>query len=137
MKLKMTDVVQMVDVHLYGSEEEGRTGWVEMYANEKGREIINDLIFAHIEWKPMPSESNWPNAAEMKAFEIHLPSILECVPGHRLTTDHLVKAAGHWDGWVPKQWASMLAFDVRRKGGRVSFRGPGETMEILIPDNAN
>jgi hypothetical protein len=101
------DVPNMTDALSYGSEVPHRLGFVEMYANPKGREKVNDLFpETYIDWKPLPSgcPDQW---AGWKTFEINLPEVIKAIPTN-LPMD-LTKAEGSGPPQTPDASACRVA----------------------------
>jgi hypothetical protein len=129
--LRQRDVPDMLDALFYGSEVPHRLGFVEMYANSKGREKINDLFpEAHIDWKPLPSgcPDQW---AGWQTFEINLPEVIKAIPTN-LPMD-LTQAEGSESPRTPDAFACLLAIGVKRGGARAAVaHGVGETSSLTI-----
>jgi len=70
--LKGSDVANMVDAVFIGAQDD--PGWVEMYADAKGRECVNALFpKAHIAWADDCGEML---PREWRAFTINLPDVV-------------------------------------------------------------
>jgi hypothetical protein len=70
--LKGSDVANMVDAVFMGAQDD--PGWVEIYADAKGRECVNALFpKAHIAWADDCGEML---PREWRAFTINLPDVV-------------------------------------------------------------
>jgi hypothetical protein len=124
------------DAQFFGSEQQGRLGWVEMYANEKGRKIIGELFPpAYIEWALVPEVPDVPPSLlkEWRAFEIHVPTAMS-LGDHNLPIDITGGAAPK----TPEAYACLLAIGVKRGGGCAGlWRGGMPEFELFVPTNGN
>jgi hypothetical protein len=134
-KISNDELPSMVDAHFYGSEREDRLGWVEMYANEKGREKINALFpKGYIDWKPMPEGNSWTSKyPDWRAFEIHIPTMIS-LGGHNLPMDITNGVSPE----TPEAYAYLLCIGVRRSGARASLSNSWYgRVDIFHPNNEN
>ncbi len=127
--MKLGDLPNMVDAIFDGDHE--RPGWVHMFANAKGCDHV-DALFpqAHIEWRELPPglPADWfsmkVNLPEVvSATQTNLP--LEVIPAGRTIVDG-----------SPDQLALLLAFGVRRDGGRAAILRQNNgtvSVEIFTP----
>jgi hypothetical protein len=125
--LNGSDITNMVDAVFFGVQDD--PGWVEMYADAKGRECI-DAIFpkAHIAWKddcPMPRE--W------RAFSINVPDVIAATET-RLPLE--ITRGANLDEATPDALACLLAMGMQRQGGCcAAWRG--DHLEIYVPQAGN
>ncbi len=124
-KVNVSDFPNMVDAIFDGDHE--MPGWVIMAANGKGRDLINGLFpQGHIEWRFAP---DFP--AGWLGFKINLPDVASATET-KLPLD-VIPAGRTIDNCEPDQLALILAFGVRRAGGRAAIvRRDNEAMEIEI-----
>jgi len=112
--MKLGDLPNMVDAIFDGDHE--RPGWVHMFANAKGCAHVDGLFpEAHIEWRELGP--GFP--ADWHSMKVNLPEVvsttttnlpLEVIPAGRTIHDS-----------NPDQLALLLAFGVRRDGGRAAI----------------
>ena len=112
--MKLGDLPNMVDAIFDGDHK--RFGWVLMFANAKGRDHVDGLFpQAHIAWRELGP--GFP--ADWRGMKVNLPEVvsstitnlpLEVIPAGRTIDDS-----------NPDQLALLLAFGVRRDGGRAAI----------------
>ncbi len=111
--MKLADLPNMVDAIFDGDHK--RFGWVHMFANVKGCNRV-DALFpqACIEWRELPGlPDDWCS------MKVNLPEVV-------LTTTtnlplNVIPAERTIDDCTPDQLALLLAFGVRRDGGRAAI----------------
>jgi hypothetical protein len=127
-RLKMSDVANMVDAVFMGVQDD--QGWVDMYADAKGRECINALFpKAHIAWADDCAEilpRGW------RAFSINLPDVVAATET-RLPLE--ITRGANLDEAAPDALAFLLAMGVRRQGGRCAAWRGGR-LDIHVPQAA-
>jgi hypothetical protein len=112
--MKLADLPNMVDAVFDGDRK--RRGWVDMFANAKGCNHV-DALFpeAHIEWRELGP--GFP--ADWHSMRVNLPEAVST------TTTNLplkvIPAERTIDDCTPDQLALLLAFGVRRDGGRAAI----------------
>ena len=128
--MKLADLPNMVDAIFDGDHK--RFGWVHMFANVKGCNLV-DALFpqACIEWRELPLPGLPDDWCSMK---VNLPEVvlttttnlpLEVIPAERTIDD-----------CTPDQLALLLAFGVRRDGGRAAILRKSNgavSVEIFTP----
>lgn len=131
LKVKPSDIPNLTDaIFFYGNP--ARPGWVEMYANEKGRNCVNGLFpNATISWT---YEDRF--ATGWFGFEINLPNtVVACEETNRETKlpFDVMKSAGvaTINDCSQKQLAVLLAFGVNRDGGRSAI-SDGKRYEMFV-----
>jgi hypothetical protein len=125
--LKGSDVVNMVNAVFFGSDDQG---WVEMYADAKGRECVNALFpKAHIEWKDDCGEA-FPR--EWRAFSINLPDVIAATET-RLPLE--ITRGANLDEATPHALAFLLAMGAKRQGARCAVWHDGRH-DIYVPHAA-
>ena len=113
--MKLGDLPNLVDAIFDGDDK--MPGWVHMFANVKGCNHV-DALFpqACIEWRELPLPGLPDDWCSMK---VNLPEVvlttttnlpLEVIPAERTIDD-----------CTPDQLALLLAFGVRRDGGRAAI----------------
>jgi hypothetical protein len=112
--MKLVDLPNMVDAVFDGDPK--NFGWVHMFANARGCDHVNGLFpQAHIEWRELGP--GFP--ADWFSMKVNLPEVvwstktnlpLEVIPAGRSIDDS-----------TPDQLALLLAFGVRRDGGRAAI----------------
>ena len=108
--MKLADLPSLVDAIFDGDDK--MPGWVHMFANVKGCNHV-DALFpqACIEWRELPLPGLPDDWADMRVTS-----------GSRLATQQTcrlkVSAGRTIDDSTPDQLALLLAFGVRRDGGR-------------------
>ena len=113
--MKLADLSNMVDAIFDGDHK--RPGWVHMFANAKGCDHV-DALFpeACIEWRELPLPG-LPN--DWCSMKVNLPEVVSA------TTTNLplevIPAGRTIDDSTPDQLALLLAFGVRRDGGRAAI----------------
>ena len=113
--MKLGDLPNMVDAVFDGDRE--MPGWVLMFANAKGCGHVDGLFpQACIEWRELPLPG-LPD--DWRGMKVNLPEAvsttttnlpLEVIPAERTIGD-----------CTPDQFALLLAFGVRRDGGRAAI----------------
>jgi len=128
--MKLGDLPNMVDAIFDGDHK--RLGWVHMFANAKGCNHV-DALFpqACIEWRELPLPGL---PGDWRGMKVNLPEAIST------TTTNLpleVIAAGRTiDDTTPDQFALLLAFGVRRDGGRAAIlrqNNGAVSVEIFTP----
>ena len=123
-RIKSDDIFNMVDAVFFSRPE--RPGWVEMYSNETGRNLVNGLFpKANIRWT---DESAL--AAGWFGFEIDLLDVVANTPT-RLPFD-VMPFGMTIDECSPWQLAALLAFGVLRAGGRSALLGGSKQIEMFV-----
>ncbi len=113
--MKLGDLPNMVDA-IFDSDHK-RFGWVHMFANIKGCNHV-DALFpeAHIAWRELPLPG-LPD--DWRGMRVNLPEVVSS------TTTNLplevIPAGRTIDDSTPDQLALLLAFGVRRDGGRAAI----------------
>ena len=113
--MKLADLPNLVDAIFDGDHK--RFGWVHMFANAKGCNHV-DALFpqARIAWRELPLPG-LPD--DWRGMKVNLPEVvlttttnlpLEVIPAERTIDD-----------CTPDQLALLLAFGVRRDGGRAAI----------------
>jgi hypothetical protein len=127
--MKLGDLPNMVDAVFDGDHK--RPGWVHMFANTKGCDHV-DALFpqTHIEWRELGP--GFPDG--WRSMKVNLPEViwatktnlpLEVIPAGRTIDDS-----------TPDQLALLLAFGVRRDGGRAAIlrqNNGAVSVEIFTP----
>jgi urease gamma subunit len=127
--MKLGDLPNMVDAVFDGHHK--MPGWVHMFANAKGCDHVDGLFpEAHIEWRELPP--GLPN--DWRGMQVNLPEAVSA------TTTHLplevIPAGRTIDDCSPDQFALLLAFGVRRDGGRAAIlrqNNGAVSVELFIP----
>ena len=127
--IKWGDISNMVDAVFDGDHK--MPGWVLTFASAKGCGHVDDLFpEEHIEWHELPPglpddwrhmRVNLPEAVSVTKTNLHL---------------ELIQAGRTIDDCTPDQLALLLAFGVRRDGGRAAIirRSNGaESVEFFLP----
>jgi hypothetical protein len=112
---KWSDLPNMVDAIFDGDHD--RPGWLHMFANANGRNQV-DALFpqAHVEWHRLPFPG-FPD--DWRGMQLNLT---ECV--RTMTTNlplEVIPAGRTINSCTPDQLAMLLAFGVRRDGGRAAI----------------
>jgi hypothetical protein len=128
--MKLGDLPNMVDAVFDGDHKS--PGWVHMFANAKGCAHVDGLFpEAHIEWRELPLPG-LPD--DWRGIKVNLPEAvsttttnlpLEVIPAERTIND-----------CTPDQFALLLAFGVRRDGGRAAIlrqNNGAVSVEIFTP----
>ena len=127
-RAKNSDFVNMVNAVFAGVQDD--PGWVEMYADAKGRECVNALFpKAHLAWKDDCGDAL---PREWRAFSIHLPDVVAATET-RLPLE--ITRGANLDEATPDALAFLLAMGVERQGGRCAIRR-GKGYEIYVPHAA-
>ena len=128
--MKLADLPNMVDAVFDGDRE--RPGWVHMFANGKGCNHV-DALFpqACIEWRELPLPG-LPD--DWRGMQVNLAEAVST------TTTKLplevISAGRTIDDCSPDQLALLLAFGVRRDGGRAAILRQNDgavSVEIFTP----
>ena len=128
--MKLADLPNMVDAVFDGDHK--RPGWVHMFANAKGSNHV-DALFpqACIEWRELPLPG-LPD--DWRSMKVNLPEVVST------TTTNLplevIPAERTIDDCTPDQFALLLAFGVRRDGGRAAILRQSNgavSVEIFTP----
>jgi hypothetical protein len=127
--IKWSDVPNMVDA-LFDADHK-MPGWVLMFANTRGCGHVDDLFpEEHIAWHELPPAlpDDW------RGMRVNL---IEAVSATKTNLPLEVIQAGRTiDDCTPDQLALLLAFGVRRDGGRAAIirRNNGaESVEFFLP----
>jgi hypothetical protein len=127
--LKGSDVANMVDAVFIGAQDD--PGWVEMYADAKGRECVNALFpKAHIAWADDCGEML---PREWRAFTINLPDVVAAT--ETLLPLEITRGA-NLDEATPDALAFLLAMGVHRQGARCAVWHGGR-LDIYVPHAAD
>ena len=128
--MKLADLPNMVDAIFDGDQK--RFGWVHMFANVKGCNHV-DALFpqAQIAWRELPLPG-LPD--DWRGMRVDLPEVVSS------TTTNLplevIPAGRTIDDSTPDQLALLLAFGVRRDGGRAAIlrqNNGAVSVEIFTP----
>ena len=128
--MKLGDLPNMVDAVFDGDHK--MPGWVHMFANAKGCDHV-DALFpqACIEWRELPLPG-LPD--DWRGMKVNLPEAVST------TTTNLplevIPAERTIDDCTPDQLALLLAFGVRRDGGRAAIlrqNNGAVSVEIFTP----
>jgi hypothetical protein len=128
--MKMSDLPNMVDAVFDGHHK--KPGWVHMFANAKGCDHI-DALFpeAHIDWRELPP--SFP--AGWRSMQVDLPGAVSA-----MTTNlplEVIPDGRTIDDCSPDQLALLLAFGMRRDGGRAAILRYDDngavSVELFIP----
>ncbi|MGA8612838.1 MAG: hypothetical protein WB760_14300 [Xanthobacteraceae bacterium] len=127
--MEMSDLPNMVDAVFDGHHK--RPGWVHMFANAKGCDYVDGLFpHADIDWRELPP--GFP--VGWRSMQVDLPGVVSA------TTTNLplevIPAGGTIDDCSPDQLALLLAFGVRRDGGRAAilrYDNGAVSVELFIP----
>jgi hypothetical protein len=127
--MKLADLPNMVDAVFDGDRK--RPGWVHMFANAEGCGHIDGLFpQARIEWRELPPSL----LADWRGMRVNLPEVVSA------TTTNLplevIPAGRTIDDSTPDQLALLLAFGVRRDGGRAAILRQNNgtvSVEIFTP----
>src|SRR5205807_8722157 len=112
---------EMVDAFFDGDQTDERRGWVVMLANAKGRELIEGLFpNVGIAWRPEDRSGANFNPPGFRAFEIHVPGLVEQLPETNLPLDVIPPGETINDA-SGDGCATLLALGVRRAGGRAAI----------------
>jgi hypothetical protein len=127
--IKWSDIPNMVDT-VFDADHK-MPGWVLMFASAKGCGHVDDLFpEEHMEWHELPPglPDDW------RHMRVNLP---QAVSATKTTLPLEVIQAGRTiDDCTPDQFALLLAFAVRRDGGRAAIirRNNGaESVEFFLP----
>ncbi len=127
--IKWSDVPDMVDAVFDG--EYKTPGWVLMFASARGCGLVDGLFpEEHIEWHELPPglPDDW------RHIRVHLTELVS-VTKTNLQLE-LIQAPQTIEDCTPDQLALLLAFGVRRDGGRAAIirRNNGaESVEFFFP----
>jgi hypothetical protein len=127
--IKWGDMPNMVDAVFDGDHK--MPGWVLMFANTKGCGHVDGLFpEAHIEWHELPTglPDDW------RGMRVNLTEVVSAtktnLPLEVIQTERTI------DDSTPDQLALLLAFGVRRDGGRaavLSHNNGAVSVKIFIP----
>ena len=128
--MKLADLPNMVDAIFDGDQK--MPGWVHMFANAKGCAHVDGLFpQAHIAWRELPLPG-LPD--DWRSMRVNLPEVISS------TTTNLplevIPAGRTIDDSTPDQLALLLAFGVRRDGGRAAIlrqNNGAVSVEIFTP----
>ena len=127
--IKWSDIPNMVDA-VFDADHK-MPGWVLMFASAKGCGHVDDLFpEEHIEWHELPPglPDDW------RHMRVNLPEAVS-VTKTNLQLE-LLQAGRTIDDCTPDQLALLLAFGVRRDGGRaaiLSHNNGAVSVKIFIP----
>ena len=127
--MKLGDLPNMVDAIFDGDHK--RFGWVLMFTNAKGCDHVDGLFpEAHIKWRELPPDllNDW------RGMQVNLPEAVSATKTNLPL--EVIKAGRTIDDCTPDQFALLLAFGVRRDGGRAAIirRNNGaESVEFFLP----
>jgi hypothetical protein len=127
--MKLGDLPTMVDAVFDGDHK--MPGWVLMFANAKGCAHVDGLFpQAHIEWHELPPGL----PADWRGMTVNLPVAVSTT---KTNLPLEVIPAGHTiEDSTPDQLALLLAFGVRRDGGRAAILRQSNgavSVEIFTP----
>ncbi len=112
--MKWGDLPNMVDAVFDG--DHGRPGWVHMFANARGCDHVDGLFpQAHIEWRELGP--GFP--ADWFSMKVNLPEVVSATKTNLPL--EVIPAGRTIDDSTPDQLALLLAFGVRRDGGRAAI----------------
>jgi len=112
--MKLGDLPSMVDAVFDGDHK--RLGWVHMFANAKGCDHIDGLLpQVQIEWHEVGPgfPANW------RGVKVNLPKVVRSTKTNLPL--EIIPAGRTIDDGSPDQLALLLAFGVRREGGRAAI----------------
>jgi hypothetical protein len=128
--MKLADLPNMVDAVFDGNHKV--PGWVHMFANVKGCDHIDGLFpEAHIEWRELPLPG-FP--ADWRSMKVNLPEVVSATKTNLPL--EVIPAGRAIDDSTPDQLALLLAFGVRRDGGRAAIlrqNNGAVSVEIFTP----
>ncbi|MGC2081612.1 MAG: hypothetical protein WA728_37455 [Xanthobacteraceae bacterium] len=128
-EIKRSDITNMVDALFSGVQDD--SGWVEMYANVKGRECVNALFpKAHIAWADDCGEA-FPR--DWRAFLINLPDAV-AVMETRLPLE--ITSGADLDDATPDALAILIAIGVQRQGVRCAVWQHSGHYHVFAPHAA-
>jgi hypothetical protein len=112
--MKLGDLPNMVDAIFDGDHK--RFGWVFMFANAKGCDHVDGLFpQAHIEWRELGP--GFPDG--WCGINVNLPEVVSSTKTNLPL--EVISAGRTIDDCNPDQLALLLAFGVRRDGGRAAI----------------
>jgi hypothetical protein len=125
---------EMCDVFFAGvdasDDPDGRHGFVEMYANEKGRETVNAVFpSGFIDWEEGNLRPGLP-------YDVSL-NVIDCanaMPDHRLPLE--ITGGKELDQGTPYALAYLLAEAARRQGARTAVHTQDGTIEFYLPEGS-
>jgi hypothetical protein len=127
--IRRRDIPNMVDAVFDGDHK--MPGWVLMFASAKGIGHVDDLFpESQIEWHELPPglPDDW------RHIRVNLPEVVSATKTRlQLEVIHFGRTI---DDCTPDQFALLLAFGVRRDGGRAAIirRNNGtESVEFFLP----
>ncbi len=127
--MKWGDLPNMVDAVFDG--DHGRPGWVHMFANARGCDHVDGLFpQAHIEWRELGP--GFP--ADWFSMKVNLPEVVSATKTNLPL--EVIPAGRTIDDCSPDQFALLLAFGVRRDGGRAAIlrqNNGAVSVELFIP----
>lgn len=128
--MRLGDLLNMVDAEFDGHHK--MPGWVHMFANAKGCNHV-DALFpqACIEWRETPLPSL---PIDWHGMQVNLPEAVSSTTTILLL--EVISAGRTTDDCSPDQLALLLAFGVRRDGGRaaiLSQQNGTVSVELFIP----
>ena len=127
--IKWRDIPNMVDA-VFDADHK-MPGWVLMFASTRGCGQVDDLFpNSHIEWHELPPglPDDW------RHIRVNLPKAVSATETNLPL--EVIKAGRTIDDCTPDQFALLLAFGVRRDGGRAAIirRNNGaESVEFFLP----
>jgi hypothetical protein len=127
--MKLADLPNMVDAVFDGDHK--RPGWVHMFASVKGCNHVDGLFpQAHIEWRELGPGL----PADWFSMKVNLPEVVSATKTNLPL--EVIPAGRTIDDSTPDQLALLLAFGVRRDGGRAAIlrqNNGAVSVEIFIP----
>jgi hypothetical protein len=113
--MKLADLPNMVDAVFDGDHK--TPGWVLMFANAKGCDHVDGLFpQAHIDWREL-GRPGLP--ADWRGMKVNLPEVVSSTKTNLPL--EVIPAGRTIDDCNPDQLALLLAFGVRRDGGRAAI----------------
>jgi len=127
--MKLGDLLSMVDAIFDGDQR--MPGWVLMFGNAKGCAHVDGLFSeAHIEWRELGP--GFP--ADWFSMKVNLPEVVSATKTNLPL--EVIPAGRTIDDSNPDQLALLLAFGVRRDGGRAAILRQSNgavSVEIFAP----
>jgi len=128
--MKLGDLPNMVDAIFDGDHK--RPGWVHMFANAKGCGNVDGLFpEACIEWRELPLPG-LPD--DWRGMRVNLPEVVSATETNLPL--EVIPAGRTIDDCTSDQLALLLAFGVRRDGGRAAIlrqKNGRVSVEIFTP----
>jgi hypothetical protein len=112
--MKLADLPNMVDAVFDGDHK--MPGWVHMFANAKGCDHVDGLFpQAHIDWRELGPGL----PADWRGMKVNLPEVVSATKTNLPL--EVIPAGRTIDDCNRDQLALLLAFGVRRDGGRAAI----------------